>query len=93
MYFNKAVPENDPDYRHDDEGPDDMPAHLKGGNAGMLGNHPYPQRQAGPRHVAGHLFMRASQLWWYQAPDYYGLGRVISSRTSVEEMSLSPLFL
>lgn len=29
MFFNKAVPENDPDYRHDDEGPDDMPAHLK----------------------------------------------------------------
>jgi secondary thiamine-phosphate synthase enzyme len=29
MYFNKAVPENDPDYKHDDEGPDDMPAHLK----------------------------------------------------------------
>src|SRR3982074_181451 len=28
-YFNKAVPENDPDYLHDDEGPDDMPAHLK----------------------------------------------------------------
>jgi len=35
MYFNKAVPENDPDYRHDDEGPDDMPAHLK---ASMLGS-------------------------------------------------------
>lgn len=29
MYFNKVVPENDPDYQHDDEGPDDMPAHLK----------------------------------------------------------------
>jgi secondary thiamine-phosphate synthase enzyme len=29
MYFNKAVPENDPDYMHDEEGPDDMPAHLK----------------------------------------------------------------
>jgi secondary thiamine-phosphate synthase enzyme len=29
MYFNKIVPENDPDYQHDDEGPDDMPAHLK----------------------------------------------------------------
>jgi secondary thiamine-phosphate synthase enzyme len=29
IYFNKAVPENDSDYRHDDEGPDDMPAHLK----------------------------------------------------------------
>lgn len=34
MYFSKAVPENDPDYEHDDEGPDDMPAHLK---AAMLG--------------------------------------------------------
>ncbi|MBS7563240.1 secondary thiamine-phosphate synthase enzyme YjbQ [Mucilaginibacter sp. Bleaf8] len=34
MYFSKAVPENDPDYLHDDEGPDDMPAHLK---AAMLG--------------------------------------------------------
>ncbi len=35
MYFNKIVPENDPDYRHDDEGPDDMPAHLK---ASLLGS-------------------------------------------------------
>ncbi|GGH79170.1 secondary thiamine-phosphate synthase enzyme [Filimonas zeae] len=34
-YFNKAVPENDPDYVHTDEGPDDMPAHLK---AAMLGS-------------------------------------------------------
>lgn len=33
-YFNKAVPENDPDYLHDYEGSDDMPAHLK---AAMLG--------------------------------------------------------
>jgi len=29
MFFNKAVPENDPDYEHDYEGSDDMPAHLK----------------------------------------------------------------
>ncbi len=29
MYFNKAVPENDPDYLHDYEGADDMPAHIK----------------------------------------------------------------
>jgi secondary thiamine-phosphate synthase enzyme len=29
MYFNKTVPENDPEYQHDDEGSDDMPAHLK----------------------------------------------------------------
>ncbi|PWS26891.1 secondary thiamine-phosphate synthase [Pedobacter yonginense] len=35
MFFNKAVPENDPDYEHDYEGSDDMPAHLK---AAMLGS-------------------------------------------------------
>ncbi|WP_461453052.1 secondary thiamine-phosphate synthase enzyme YjbQ [Mucilaginibacter sp.] len=35
MYFNKVAPENDPDYQHDDEGPDDMPAHLK---AAILGS-------------------------------------------------------
>ena len=29
MFFNKTVPENDPDYEHDYEGSDDMPAHLK----------------------------------------------------------------
>nr|WP_276481056.1 secondary thiamine-phosphate synthase enzyme YjbQ [Paraflavitalea sp. H1-2-19X] len=34
-WFNKAVPENDPDYVHTDEGPDDMPAHLK---AALLGS-------------------------------------------------------
>ena len=35
MFFNKAVPEYDPNYLHNDEGPDDMPAHLK---ASMLGS-------------------------------------------------------
>lgn len=35
MYFNKAVPDNDPDYRHNTEGSDDMPAHLK---AALLGS-------------------------------------------------------
>ena len=35
MFFNKAVPENDPDYMHDYEGSDDMPAHLK---AALLGS-------------------------------------------------------
>lgn len=34
-WFNKAVPENDSGYVHNDEGPDDMPAHLK---AALLGN-------------------------------------------------------
>lgn len=35
MYFNKTVPENDPEYMHDYEGSDDMPAHLK---AALLGS-------------------------------------------------------
>jgi len=35
MYFNKVAPENDPDYLHDYEGADDMPAHLK---AALLGS-------------------------------------------------------
>lgn len=34
MYFNKVARENDPDYEHDYEGSDDMPAHLK---ASLLG--------------------------------------------------------
>jgi secondary thiamine-phosphate synthase enzyme len=33
-YFNHAVPENEPYYLHLDEGPDDLPAHLK---ASILG--------------------------------------------------------
>lgn len=35
MFFNKTVIENDPDYIHDYEGSDDMPAHLK---AALLGS-------------------------------------------------------
>ncbi len=34
QFFNRAVPENEPYYLHDDEGSDDMPAHLK---ASLLG--------------------------------------------------------
>jgi len=34
-WFNKVVPENDPDFLHNDEGSDDMPAHLK---AALLGS-------------------------------------------------------
>lgn len=29
FWLNKLVPENDPDYTHTLEGPDDMPAHIK----------------------------------------------------------------
>ncbi|RZJ64127.1 secondary thiamine-phosphate synthase enzyme YjbQ [Pedobacter agri] len=35
MFFNKTVRENDPNYEHDYEGSDDMPAHLK---AALLGS-------------------------------------------------------
>ena len=35
MFFNKTVRENDPDYLHDYEGSDDMPAHIK---ASLLGS-------------------------------------------------------
>ncbi|MCL6416118.1 secondary thiamine-phosphate synthase enzyme YjbQ [Aestuariirhabdus sp. Z084] len=28
-YFSRAVPENEPWYQHCDEGPDDLPAHIK----------------------------------------------------------------
>ncbi len=34
-YFNKSVPEDDPDYLHNYEGSDDMPAHIK---AALLGS-------------------------------------------------------
>ncbi|MBU1424168.1 MAG: secondary thiamine-phosphate synthase enzyme YjbQ [Gammaproteobacteria bacterium] len=34
-YFSRAVPEDEPWYRHQDEGADDLPAHLK---SSLLGN-------------------------------------------------------
>ena len=34
-HFNKSVPENAPYYRHNYEGPDDMPAHIK---TSIIGN-------------------------------------------------------
>jgi len=34
-YFNQAVPEDEPYFRHTAEGPDDMPAHIK---ASMMGS-------------------------------------------------------
>jgi secondary thiamine-phosphate synthase enzyme len=35
QFFNRLVPENAPYFRHNQEGPDDMPAHLK---AALLGH-------------------------------------------------------
>ncbi|WP_275075078.1 secondary thiamine-phosphate synthase enzyme YjbQ [Providencia rettgeri] len=34
-FFNKAVPENEPYFKHDYEGSDDMPAHLKSSLLGV----------------------------------------------------------
>ncbi|UOQ73256.1 secondary thiamine-phosphate synthase enzyme YjbQ [Hymenobacter cellulosilyticus] len=34
QYFNRAVPENAPYFQHTQEGPDDMPAHLKAATLG-----------------------------------------------------------
>lgn len=39
-YFNRAVPENQPYYRHTDEGSDDMPSHLKSSLLGCSLNLP-----------------------------------------------------
>ncbi len=39
-YFNHAVPEDEPYYRHQDEGADDMPAHLKSSLLGSSLNIP-----------------------------------------------------
>ena len=42
-YFNCAVPENQPYYRHTDEGNDDMPSHLKSSLLGCSLNLPVTQ--------------------------------------------------
>jgi secondary thiamine-phosphate synthase enzyme len=39
-YFNRAVPENQPYYRHTEEGSDDMPSHLKSSLLGCSLNLP-----------------------------------------------------
>ena len=44
-YFNQFVPENEPYYRHVDEGSDDMPAHLKSSILGSALNIPITNGQ------------------------------------------------
>ncbi len=39
-YFNRSVPENEPYYRHVDEGSDDLPAHIKSSILGSSLNIP-----------------------------------------------------
>ncbi len=60
-WFDALAPE-DGDYDHDDEGPDDMPAHLKALLTGVSLSLPVARRQAGARHLAGHFPRRASPL-------------------------------
>lgn len=40
LYFSRTVPEDEPYYRHLDEGPDDLPAHLKSSLLGCSLNIP-----------------------------------------------------
>ena len=44
-YFNHAVPEDEPYYRHNDEGSDDLPAHLKSSILGCSLNIPITNGQ------------------------------------------------
>lgn len=44
-FFNHAVPENEPYYEHNDEGSDDMPAHLKASILGASVTVPVTQGQ------------------------------------------------
>ena len=46
-YFSRAVPENEPYYRHQDEGSDDLPAHLKSSILGNSLNIPIANGRAG----------------------------------------------
>jgi secondary thiamine-phosphate synthase enzyme len=44
-FFNHAVPEDEPYYRHQDEGPDDLPAHIKSSLLGSSLNIPVSNGQ------------------------------------------------
>ncbi|MCX2744815.1 secondary thiamine-phosphate synthase enzyme YjbQ [Mangrovivirga sp. M17] len=44
-YINRAVPENEPYFIHNYEGPDDMPAHIKAGLFGSSVNVPFTNRK------------------------------------------------
>ena len=58
-WFNEAVPEDAPYWTHTDEGPDDMPAHIKASLLGPSLTLPVARRPARARHLAGHLPLRA----------------------------------
>jgi secondary thiamine-phosphate synthase enzyme len=70
-YFNHAVPEDAPYYRHMNEGSDDLPAHLKSSLLGSSLTIPITHGRLNLGYMAGDLFVRASQLWRKQAPGYH----------------------
>ena len=61
-FLRRIVPEDTALYRHNDEGPDDMPAHIKSALTQTPADHPRYRRTAAARHLAGHLPSRASRL-------------------------------
>ena len=61
MFFNKTVKENDPDYEHDYEGSDDMPAHLKASLLGSSVTIPISRGQLALGTWQGVLFVRTSK--------------------------------
>ena len=59
-FFERIAPEDPHRYAHDDEGPDDMPAHIR---AALDGGQPvdsFDRRPSRARNVAGGLSLRAS---------------------------------
>ena len=60
-FFDELAPEGADLYEHDDEGPDDMPAHLKTALTQVQLNVPVMDGQADARHLAGHLSVRTSR--------------------------------
>ncbi len=55
----RLAPDGDPAFEHDDEGPDDMPAHVRAMLTTTALSVPVTGGPPGARHMAGHLPVRA----------------------------------
>ena len=60
-YFSRAVPEGESYYLHNDEGDDDLPAHIKTSVLGASLTLPHHQWKVEFRCLARYIFVRASQ--------------------------------
>ena len=74
--FNRLVPENRPEYEHTLEGADDMPAHAKSTLSGVSLTIPHHEWTFEYGHLAGHLFLRISQLWRCKGSGGNNYGRI-----------------